>query len=51
MKKQDYIQPTMRVVKLQQQRMLCGSPYNDVTSPVQTYDDPDDAITDKNSVW
>jgi hypothetical protein len=50
MKKQDYIQPAMRVVKLQQQRMLCGSPYNNQRS-VSTYDDDEDAITDKGSVW
>ena len=51
MKKQDYIQPAMRVVKLQQQRMLCGSPYNDVTSPVQTYDGDDDVVEDKGEIW
>ena len=49
--KKEYIQPTMHVVKIQQQRMLCGSPYDNVTSPVQTYDDPEDAITDKNDIW
>ena len=50
MKKQDYIQPAMRVVKLQQQRMLSGSPYNNIQSPVETYDD-NDVINQKNSIW
>ena len=51
MKKQDYIQPAMRVVKLQQQRMLSGSPYNNIQSPVETYDDDNDVINQKSSIW
>ena len=49
--KKEYIQPTMTVVKIQQQRMLCGSPYDDVKTPVSTYDDPEDVIEDKNDIW
>ena len=49
--KKEYIQPTMHVVKIQQHRMLCGSPYNDVKTPVSVYDDDEDAITDKNDIW
>ena len=41
----------MRVVKIQQTQMLCGSPYDDIKSPVDTYDDPEDVITDKGSIW
>ena len=41
----------MRVVKLQQQRMLCGSNYDGLTSPVSTYNDDEDVIEDKNGIW
>ena len=41
----------MHVVKIQQHRMLCGSPYNDMKSPVSVYDDDEDAITDTGDVW
>jgi len=50
MKKQ-YMKPTMRVVKIQQTQMLCGSPYDDIKSPLDTYDDTEDVITDKGSIW
>ena len=50
MKKQ-YMKPTMSVVKIQQTQILCGSPYDDIKSPVETYDDPEDVITDKGSIW
>ena len=49
--KKEYIQPTMHVVKIQQQRMLCGSPYNDMKSPVSTYNDDEDVITDTGDIW
>jgi len=49
--KQEYMKPTMRVVKIQQTQMLCGSPYDDIKSPLDTYDDPEDVITDKGSIW
>ena len=51
MNKKAYMKPAMRVVKIQQQRMLCSSPYNDVKTPVSTYDDPEDVIDDKNDIW
>lgn len=50
MKKQ-YMKPTMRVVKIQQTQMLCGSPYDDIKSPLDTYGDPEDVINDKGSIW
>ena len=45
------MKPEMEVVKIQQTQMLCGSPYDDIKSPVDTYDDPEDVITDKGSIW
>ena len=51
MNKKAYIKPEQRVVKIQQHRMLCGSPYNDVKTPVSTYDDPEDVIDDKGDIW
>ena len=49
--KKEYTKPTMRVVKIQQHRMLCGSPYNNLKSPVETYDNDDDVIYEKSSIW
>ena len=49
--KRQYMKPEMEVVKIQQTQMLCGSPYDDIKSPVDTYDDPEDVITDKGSIW
>ena len=52
MKKKDYEKPTMRVVKIQHQHhLLAGSPYDDIKSPVETYDSDEDVITDKGSIW
>ncbi|MBR1394264.1 MAG: hypothetical protein IJ559_01215 [Prevotella sp.] len=48
--KQEYMKPTMRVVKIQQTQMLCSSPYDDVKS-LHTYDDDDDVISNKNDIW
>lgn len=50
MKKQ-YMKPTMRVVMIQQTQILCGSPYNNMSTPLDIYDEPDDVITDKGSIW
>ena len=41
----------MRVVKIQQHRMLCSSPYNDVKTPVSVYDDDEDAINNSGEIW
>ena len=50
--KKEYIQPTMRVVTLKHQtHILAGSPYDSQQSPVQTYDAPEDVITEKGDVW
>jgi len=50
MKKQ-YMKPAMQVVEIRQHQILCGSPYDSVSTPLDTYDDEDDIITDKGSIW
>ena len=50
MKKQ-YIKPNMRVVEIRQHHVLCGSPYDNIQKPVETYDEEEDVITEKNSIW
>ena len=50
--KKEYMKPTMTVVALKHcSHILCGSNYDNVSAPVETYDDPEDAITDKNDIW
>ena len=50
--KKEYMKPTMRVVKIQHQHhLLAGSPYDSVSTPLDTYDAPEDVITDKGSIW
>lgn len=48
--KKEYMQPTLRTVKVQHSHMLCSSPYNDVKS-IRTYDDEEDVISDKDEIW
>lgn len=50
MKKQ-YMKPAMQVVELRQYQILCGSPYDKVSTPLDTYDEEEDIITDKGSIW
>ena len=50
MKKQ-YMKPAMQVVELRQYQILCGSPYDNVQTPLDTYDDPEDVINDKGGIW
>ena len=50
--KKEYMKPTMRVVKIQHQHhLLAGSPYDNIKAPLDVYDDPEDVITDKGSIW
>ena len=50
--KKEYIQPTMRVVALKHQtHILAGSPYDGLQSPVSTYDNDEDVINEKSSIW
>ena len=51
MNKKEYIQPAMRVVTIQQHKMLCGSNPYDGQKSVQTYDDDEDVVVDKGAVW
>jgi len=50
MKKQ-YMKPAMQVVELRQYQILCGSPYDSVSTPLDIYDDDDNTITDKGDIW
>ena len=51
--KKTYMKPTTKVVQIQnrQQLLLSGSPYNNQKSPVETYDNDEDVIYEKNSIW
>ena len=51
MKKQ-YQMPTMKVVRIQHwQQLLSGSHYDNIQSPVETYNDDQDVINEKSSIW
>ena len=45
------MKPEMEVVTLQHMQILCGSPYDNVQTPLDTYDDPEDVITTPGSIW
>ena len=49
--KKTYLKPTTKVVQIQHRQMLCASPYNNLKSPVETYDNDDDVIYEKSSIW
>ena len=49
--KKEYMKPAMQVVELRQHQILCGSPYDSLSTPLDTYDDPEDIITDKGNIW
>ena len=49
--KKEYMKPAMQVVELRQHQILCGSPYDNVQSPLDTYDDDEDAIDNPGSIW
>lgn len=51
MKKEAYMKPDMQVMEIRQRQILCGSPYDNVSTPLDTYDEPEDVITDKGSIW
>ena len=47
-----YMKPTTKVVQIQhRQQLLSASPYNNIQSPVETYDDDEDVIDQKGSIW
>ena len=46
------MKPTTKVVQIQQrQHLLSGSPYDNIQSPLETYDDEADVINQKSSIW
>ena len=49
--KKTYMKPTTKVVQIQHRQMLCASHYNNQKSPLETYDDDNDVIDQKNSIW
>ena len=45
------MKPTTKVVQIQQrQHLLCGSPYDD-QKLLNVYDDNEDVINQKSSIW
>ena len=50
MKKQ-YQMPTMKVVYIHHTQMLCASHYDNIQSPVETYNDDQDVINEKGNIW
>ena len=48
--KKEYMKPAMQVVELRQYQILCGSPYDSVSTPLDIYDD-EDAIDNPGSIW
>ena len=50
--KKEYMKPTMHVVQIHhRQQLLSGSPYDNIQSPVETYDNDEDVINQKSSIW
>ena len=47
--KKTYLEPTTKVVQIHhRQQLLTASPYDNIQSPVETYDDD---ISDKGDIW
>ena len=50
--KRTYLKPTIEVIQIQHtQQLLSGSPYNDQKAPLETYDEDEDVINEKSSIW
>ena len=50
--KKTYLKPTTKVVQIHhRQQLLSASLYDNIQSPVETYDDNEDVINQKNSIW
>ena len=49
--KKTYMKPTTKVVQIHHRQMLCGSPYDNIQSPVETYNDDQDVINEKGNIW
>ena len=48
--KRTYMKPTTKVVQIQHRQLLSGS-YNNLKSPVETYNDDQDVINEKGNIW
>ena len=48
--KKTYLKPTTKVVQIHHRQQLLSTSYNNIQSPVETYDD-NDVINQKNSIW
>ena len=49
--KRTYQKPTTTVVYIHHTQLLSGSPYNNIQSPLETYDSDDDVINQKGYIW
>ena len=49
--KKTYLKPTTKVVQIQHRQLLSGSLYNDQKAPLETYDNDEDVIYEKSSIW
>ena len=49
--KRTYMKPTTKVIQIQHRQLLCGSPYDNIQGPLETYDSDDDVIYEKSSIW
>ena len=50
--KKTYLKPTTKVVQIHhRQQLLSGSHYDNIQSPVETYNDDQDVINEKGNIW
>ena len=50
--KRTYQKPTTKVIQIHhRQQLLSASPYNDKKAPLETYDEEEDVINEKRSIW
>ena len=50
--KKTYLKPTTKVVYIHHtQQLLSASPYDNQKAPLETYDDNEDVIDQKSSIW
>ena len=49
--KKTYMKPTTKVVYIHHTQMLCASRYDNKKAPLETYDDDEDVIEQKSSIW
>ena len=45
------MKPTTKVVPIHHTQLLSGSPYDDKTAPLKTYDSDADVINEKGNIW